>query len=282
MPAVFLGVFGALIGSFLNVVVYRVPQRRSVVSPPSACPHCGTHIRGYDNIPLVSWIALRGRCRDCAAPISARYPLVELAGGLAFAGAAVWFMLVRWPLHVDAANGLSGASATTVVAGILELLAFLYLTAISIALALIDLDTRTLPNRIVLPAYAVGAVLLGSSALLSGHPGALLGAAIGGAALFAFYFLIAFASPKGMGFGDVKLAGVLGLFLGYLGWGPLAVGAFAGFLVGGLYALGLIALRRAGRTSGIPFGPWMLLGAWIGIVAGAPLASDYLALFGVS
>ncbi|WP_374009666.1 A24 family peptidase [Leifsonia sp. LS-T14] len=268
------GVFGALIGSFLNVVVYRVPAGRSIVSPPSACGSCGTEIRPYDNIPVVSWLALRGRCRTCRSAISVRYPLVEAATAGAFALVAWWF----WAGPQAPAAG--GAHA--LVAGLLTLVAFLYLTAITIALALIDLDTHRLPNAIVLPSYVVGLVLLGAAALVAGDPVALVRAAIGGAALFLFYLILALVYPGGMGFGDVKLAGVLGLFLGYLGWAPLVVGAFAAFLLGGLFALVLIATRRAGRGSGIPFGPWMLAGAWVGILAGPTIGSAYLALLGLA
>jgi leader peptidase (prepilin peptidase)/N-methyltransferase len=161
-------------------------------------------------------------------------------------------------------------------------IAFLYLAGVSIALALIDLDTHTLPNAIVLPSYLVGAGLLGAAGLLSADYPALLTAAFGGVALFGLYFLMALIYPGGMGLGDVKLAGLLGLYLGYLGWGPLVVGAFAAFLLGGLYALVLIALRKAGRKSGIPFGPWMLAGAWVGLFFGNTAWSGYLSLFGLS
>ncbi|MGO4301098.1 prepilin peptidase [Leifsonia sp. RAF41] len=268
------GVFGALIGSFLNVVVYRVPAGRSIVSPPSACGSCGTEIKPYDNIPVVSWLALRGRCRTCRSAISIRYPLVEAATAGAFALVAWWF----WAGPQAPAAGGTGA----VVAGLLTLVAFLYLTAITIALALIDLDTHRLPNTIVLPSYVVGLVLLGAAALVAGDPMALLRAVIGAAALYVFYLILALVYPGGMGFGDVKLAGALGLFLGYLGWAPLVVGAFAAFLLGGLFALVLVVTRRAGRGSGIPFGPWMLAGAWLGILAGPTIGSAYLALLGLA
>lgn len=271
---VFAGVFGALIGSFLNVVVYRVPAGRSIVSPPSACGSCGSAIRPYDNIPVVSWIALRGRCRSCRSAISVRYPLVEGATAVAFAVVAWWF----WA-GPEAPEGRGGAA---LAAGVLEVAAYLFLAAISIALALIDLDVHRLPNAIVLPAYGVGAVLLGTAGLLAGEPGALAGAALGGAALFVVYLLLALAYPGGMGFGDVKLAGVLGMFLGFLGWGPLVVGAFAAFVLGGLYALALVALRRVRRGTGIPFGPWMLAGAWLGILAGPSIWSGYLSLLGLA
>lgn len=273
MPAVIVGVFGSLIGSFLNVVIFRVPTGRSIVSPPSACTRCGSRIRGYDNIPVLSWLILRGRCRDCRAPISARYPTVELATGLFFAAVTIWALY---------GQRMIAGSTLGVIAGLAQLLAFLYLAAISVALAMIDLDTHTLPNRIVLPGYAVGVVLLGASGTLSGDGGALLRAGVGMAAMWLLYLTMALAYPGGMGFGDVKLAGVLGLFLGFLGWQQLIVGAFAAFIFGGIFSLGLLALRKANRRSGIPFGPWMLGGAWIGVFFGAPIVTGYLALFGLA
>jgi leader peptidase (prepilin peptidase)/N-methyltransferase len=159
--------------------------------------------------------------------------------------------------------------------------AFLYLAAIAIALALIDLDTKRLPNAIVLPAYPVGVALL---ALASWNPGgasdwpAFVRALIGAAALYAVYFILMFAYPAGMGFGDVKLAGVLGLYLGWVGWGALVVGWFAAFVVGGVFSIALLAAGRATRKSGIPFGPWMLAGAAIGIGFGEPIWSAYLSV----
>lgn len=270
-----IGVFGLLIGSFLNVVVYRVPAKRSIVSPPSACPHCGAPIRWADNIPVVSWIVLRGKCRDCCAPISARYPLVELGTGVFFAAVALWFLLTRLP---DAA----WTDLPTTLASALALIAYLYLAAISVALALIDLDTHTLPNRIVLPGYVVGAVLLGGSGLVAGDFAALATAAIGAAAMFLLYFLLALAYPRGMGMGDVKLAGLLGLFLGFLGWEAIVVGAFAAFLLGGIFSIVLVTLKRASAKTAVPFGPWMLLGAWLGILFGSDIMGTYLGLFGIS
>ena len=273
MPAILLGLFGSLIGSFLNVVIFRVPAGRSIVAPPSACGSCGARIRGYDNIPVVSWLVLRGRCRDCGTRISARYPLVELGTGLAFAGITIW-SLERWggPLAFDART----------LGSMLAMIAFLYLGSISIALALIDLDTHRLPNAIVLPAYAVGAILLTGAALGLHDPAALGRAAIGLGAMFLLYLALALARPGGMGLGDVKLAGVLGMFLGFLGWGELVVGAFAAFVLGGLFGIALLLSRRATRRTGIPFGPWMVVGAWVGIVAGGAIADAYLSLLGIA
>jgi len=273
MPAIVIGGLGLLIGSFLNVVIYRVPNGRSIVSPPSACGSCGARVRSRDNVPVLSWLLLRGRCRDCRARISARYPLVEL-GTAVFFGAVACLVL---------ANTTSATllDATGLAAVILTLAAFLFFAAISVALALIDLDTHRLPNSIVLPAYPVGAALLTAAALAAGEPGRLVTMAIGGAVLFAAYYAMASLYRGGMGFGDVKLAGVIGLYLGWSGWGELAVGAFGAFLLGGAFSLVLVLTRGATRRTAIPFGPWMILGAWAGIFAGDQIATAYLALFGL-
>ncbi len=251
---------GLLVGSFLNVVVWRVPRGESVAHPPSACPRCGHRIRVRDNVPVVSWLLLRGRCRDCQGPISPRYPAVELGTALLFAAVAAW----------------TGASWT--------LPALLYLAGVAVTLSLIDIDTRRLPDVIVLPSVVVGLALLalatwapGSSA--TGHD--LARALVGGAALFLVYVALVLAYPRGMGFGDAKLAGVLGLYLGWFGWGALVVGWFGAFVLGGVFALVLVLVGRAGRGTAVPFGPWMLAGAAVGIVAGGDVASWYVGLFTV-
>ncbi|WP_144711493.1 A24 family peptidase [Curtobacterium pusillum] len=266
----FSGLIGVLVGSFLNVVIHRVPAGLSVVRPRSSCPNCGSAIRSFDNVPVVSWLLLGGRCRDCRTPISPRYPLVELATGLLFAVVALW--------TVSGRQSMPAADS----ASILLVLAFLYLMAISVALTMIDLDTHRLPNAVVLPAYPVMLTLLAAASALSGDWGALLRGVSGMFALAAVYLLLALAVPGGMGFGDVKLAGVIGLALAYLGWGPLAVGSFGAFLLGGSFAIVLVVTRRAGRRSGIPFGPWMVGGAWIGIFFGAGIWNSYLALIGLA
>ncbi|MBO0900371.1 prepilin peptidase [Cellulomonas sp. zg-ZUI222] len=259
MPVILLGIaalLGLAIGSFLNVVVWRVPRDESVVRPASACPSCGHAIRARDNVPVVSWLLLRARCRDCGEPISVRYPAVELATCVLFV-LGTWWLLGRpdglWLLPV-----------------------VWYLIAIGVALTLIDLDVHRLPDRIVLPSYVVVGVLLALASAGTGQWDALLRAAIGMAALWTFYFALVMIYPRGMGFGDVKLSGVLGMVLAWFGWGPLVVGAFAAFLCGGVFALGLVVLRRAGRKSQVPFGPWMLLGATIGVVAGQQIWDAYL------
>ncbi|MER3390267.1 MAG: prepilin peptidase [Microcella sp.] len=270
LPAL-AGVLGAAVGSFLNVVIHRVPAGLSVVHPPSACPVCSSPVRAYDNIPVLSWLILRAQCRDCGAPISARYPLVELGCAVAFVGVAV-ALGPQWVPDLLFADLL----AQLIVLG-----ALLYLAAISIALAAIDLDVHRLPNLIVLPAYLVGAVALTAAAIATGDLVSVSRAAAGAGILFAVYLVLALVAPRGMGMGDVKLAGVLGLFLGWFGWDALAVGSLAAFLLGGIYGVILILARRARRTTGIPFGPWMLAGAWVGILFGEPIARGYLAAFGL-
>ncbi len=259
LTAVLSGVLGLLIGSFLNVVVWRVPRGESVVSPPSACPRCGHAVRARDNVPVASWLALRGRCRDCAAPISPRYPLVE-------GGTGALFALV---------GALVGPSW--------QLPALLYLAAISVALTLIDLDVHRLPDAIVLPSYPVVVGLLVLAAVDPGGEadwGAFGRSLAGGAAMFAVYLLIVLVYPAGMGLGDVKLAGVLGLYLGWAGWSSLVVGWFAAFLLGGVFSLALLVRGSAGRRTQIPFGPWMIGGAAVGLVAGEAVGSWYLSLLG--
>jgi leader peptidase (prepilin peptidase)/N-methyltransferase len=204
--------------------------------------------------------------------IPARYPIVEGLTAVAFVVAALPFLPAL----------LGATDARSIVAAALQLVAFLYLAAISMALTVIDLDVRRLPDRIVLPAYAVGAVLLGAADVLLGDFGALGTAAAGGGGAFLLYLILALAKPGGMGLGDVKLAGVLGLFLGQLGLPQLFVGLFAGFLLGGLFGAVLMVVKRAGRSTAIPFGPWMLAGAWAGVLVGEPLANGYLSLVGLA
>lgn len=263
---VFAGLLGLVIGSFLNVVIARVPVGASLI-PDSRCPQCEALIRAWQNVPVVSWIALRGRCAACDEPISRRYPLIELATAVLFAGVAAWTLLVLEP--------------QTVISGILLFAAFAWFGAMSIALTAIDLDTFRLPDAVLLPSSAAIAALLVVTALSTGDLLPLVRAMIGGAALFAFYFVLRLARPGGMGAGDVKLSAVIGLVLGWLGWGPLVVGAFAAFVVGGVFGIALMVRRRATRRSAIPFGPWMLIGAWIGILVGTPVSAWYLQLIGV-
>jgi leader peptidase (prepilin peptidase)/N-methyltransferase len=247
-------VIGLLVGSFLNVAIWRVPRGESIVRPPSHCAACDVAISPRDNVPVLSWLLLRGRCRHCGSSISARYPLVEL-------GTAAVFVILALRFGWAAA-----------------LPAFLYLGAVGVALAVIDLDVKRLPNAIVLPSYVVAAVLLGAAAVVTSDPRSMGRAMLGMVVLFLLYFVLVLVYPAGMGFGDVKLAGVLGMYLGWLGWAELAVGGFLGFLFGGVIGGALMVLRRAGRKSQLPFGPFMLLGALVAICWGGDLADLYLAM----
>ena len=252
LVAVYVVVAGLLVGSFLNVVIHRVPVGESVVSPRSRCPECGTEIKVRDNIPVVSWLLLRGRCRSCGEAISVRYPLVEIGHAL------LWLtMLIRFDLTW-------------------QLPAYLYLASVGLALAVIDLDTKRLPNALTLPSYVVGVLLLLLPAALDDSWDDYLRAGLAMVALYGFYFVLALIYPRGMGWGDVKLAGVLGLYLGWLSWGVLVVGGFLGFLLGALIGGGLMVLRRAGRKTKIPFGPFMLLGALLAILWGQQWWDSYL------
>jgi leader peptidase (prepilin peptidase) / N-methyltransferase len=263
---VFAGLFGLAVGSFVNVVAYRVPAGRSLLTP-SSCPSCGAPIRAWQNIPVASWLLLRGRCASCREPISARYPLVEAVTG-------AFFALLAW--YVPAVLGLSGIPA------VLVWLAFAWFAAASCALVLIDLDTRRLPNVIVLPSYVVGLLLFSLACVFGADWWSLLRAVVGMVAMYFAYGLIRLIRPDGMGGGDVKLAGVAGLFLGWLGWGSLGVGWLAAFLLGGVFGIALIVGGRARRDTAVPFGPWLLAGAWVGIWFGGWIWHSYAALTGLA
>ena len=236
--------FGAVIGSFLNVVIHRLPRGESLVRPGSRCPACERPIRPYDNVPVASWLLLRGRCRNCGVRISARYPLVELVTALAFTGVVL-------------ARGLDA-----------ELWALLPFVAMLVAVAGIDLDHRIVPNKILLPAAVWG--LATAVALRSDMLGEL---AIAGAGAFTFLLVAALAYPAGMGMGDVKLAGVMGLYLGY----AVAPALFLAFLTGAVVGIATMAREGAGaRKKGIPFAPFLALGGLVGVLAGPELVDLYV------
>ncbi len=261
--ATFAGLFGLAIGSFLNVVAHRVPLGMSLSRPPSSCPTCGTTIAPRDNIPLVSWLLLRGRCRHCGSPISIRYPLLELACGLLWLGS----FLALGPSWV--------------------LPAYLWFGSATLALIATDLEHHRLPNRIVFVGLTVGTVLLAAGALLDGQPLTRVGwAALAGLAYFGFMLVLAIAVRGGFGFGDVKMAAMLGLFVGYqpllasVGFvevfGSLTIAGFGAFLVGGMVAAALLAARKRGRKQEIAFGPAMIVAAWVAVIWGSPLFMAYI------
>jgi len=245
-------VLGLMVGSFLNVVIYRVPAKRSVVTPRSACPSCGTELANRDNVPVLSWLVLRGKCRTCSTSISARYPLVELGTGVAFALLAVRF-------GPDAA-----------------LPAYLFLAAGLIALSAIDLDTYLLPKAVVYPTLGLTAVSLLVAAVVASDGRGVAEAAAGGVIAFAVLFVIHFVSPRGMGFGDVRLAGVLGVALGWIELPVVAVGLFLAFLLASVVGVALIATGVRGRKDKVPFGPFLALGAYLAFFVGTPIIDLYL------
>ncbi len=241
-------VAGLLIGSFLNVVAYRLPRGESLSHPGSRCPGCGAPIAPYDNIPVVSWLLLRGRCRRCGEPISIRYPLVEATTAVLYA-----LVVIAKDDALDIALGL------------------LLVTAL-VPITLIDLELRLIPNRITLPA-AVAAVLAAVILDVSFVPEQLIaGAAAGG-----FFLLAALAYPRGMGMGDVKLAGMLGLYLGR----AVAPAIFAGLIAGVVVGAVIVARKgaREGRKTAVPFGPFLALGGVFGLFAGDAIMDAYLSRF---
>jgi len=250
--SVLCGVLGLAVGSFLNVVVWRVPRKESVVRPRSHCPSCDTQLAGRDNVPVVSWLALRGRCRTCSTGISVRYPLLELCCAALFALTAVRF-------------GLSAA-----------LPAYLVLAASAIALSAIDLEHRLLPNKIMFPtAYAL-LVLLLLAALAEGEPQRIVWAAIGGVGSFALFFALHFIAPGGMAYGDVRFSFVLGMAVGWVGLGLVPFFLFVAFLTSAVTGVVYAVVTGKGLKASIPFGPFLAVGAELAIFVGRPLVDAYL------
>jgi leader peptidase (prepilin peptidase)/N-methyltransferase len=243
MEIALAAVLGAIIGSFLNVVVWRLPRGESLVSPGSRCPGCGAAIAPYDNVPVLSWLLLRGRCRHCGARISPRYPAVELLTAAVFAA-------------VVAVRGFDD-----------DLVLELPFVASLIALAGIDLDHKLLPNKIVYPMAVYGLV---ATAIVDS--GDLVEHLIAGAGGFLFLFVAVLAYPRGMGLGDVKLAGAMGLYLGL----SIVPAMLVAFLTGSLVGLGIIAREGAqARKKAVPFGVFLALGGIVGVLAGPELIDLY-------
>jgi leader peptidase (prepilin peptidase)/N-methyltransferase len=248
LGAVLAFVGGALIGSFLNVVAYRLPRGESLARPASRCPSCGTPIKPYDNVPVLSWLALRGRCRSCGTRISARYPIVELVTGLLCAAVVV----------------AKGADSDAWLGLVFVLLL--------VPITLIDLDVRLIPNVLTglgaVAAFAIQAIV---------DPDALVEAAIAAAAAGGFFLVAVLAYPRGMGLGDVKLAAMMGLFLGRAVAPAIFVALISGVLVGAVIIARVGAEK--GRKTAIPFGPYLALGGLVGLFAGDAIVDWYLDTF---
>jgi len=249
---VLLGVVGLLVGSFLNVVIVRMPDGQSIVSPPSRCPECETPIRPQDNIPVVSWLLLRGRCRSCGNPIPAGYPLVELANAVLWVLAGLRF----------------GASWT--------LVPMLVLFSTLLAQSVIDLELYRLLDKITFPVLGVSVALVAVVSVVEGDPDRIGLAVIGGLAYCLFLGIPAFLMPRGMGLGDVKLALLLGLFLGWIHPLLIMFSLILSCLLGIVVGVGVLVARR-GKSQPFPFGPWLALGCILAILFSQPLLDIYFA-----
>jgi len=238
--------FGLVVGSFLNVVIYRLPRHESLVRPGSHCPGCDTPIHWYDNVPLVSWLVLRGRCRECKTRISYRYPAVEAVTGAGFV-LAIWRFDVSWPL----------------------LVAWAFIAAM-IAIAFIDYDHMIIPNGIVLP----GAVI-GLAASIAIHPSRWWVYLVASAGAAAFMFALVMLWPGGMGPGDVKMALFMGAVLGV----GVIVGLFAAFLFGSIAGVFMMVVLKRSRKSKIPFGPFLAMGSVLALFLGEQIIAAYMSLF---
>lgn len=240
---------GLIIGSFLNVVAYRLPRGESLVSPGSRCPSCETHVKPYDNVPVLGWLWLRGRCRSCHEPISARYPVVEAVTGTLYVAVVV-------AKHDDPGQMALGLALVTLL----------------VPMTLIDLDVRLIPNRLLAP-FAVLAIAL----TLAFDSGALVESLVAGAAGFTFFLVAALLHPRGMGMGDVKLTGVLGLYLGRAIAPAIFIALIAGVVVGAVLIARLGTAE--GRKAAVPFGPFLAVGALVALFAGDGMVDGYLDRF---
>jgi leader peptidase (prepilin peptidase) / N-methyltransferase len=251
--AIFAFGLGLIFGSFATVVAYRIPRQEGIVTGRSKCPSCGHEITALENIPLISYVFQRGRCRHCGARISPRYPLIELVTGLLFAASVI---------HYD-------VTAQAVVYA-----AFFW---VLVVLTAIDLEHKLLPNRIVYPSFIVGSIGLVVAAAIDGEFDRLQDAALGVVIFGGFLFVVAFIVPAGMGGGDVKLAFVLGEFLGYAGGiGIVLVGMFTSFVLGALIGVVAMIVTGGNRKMQVPFGPFLAGGTVIALMWGRPVLEAYL------
>lgn len=245
-----LAVFGLAVGSFLNVVIWRVPRKLSVLRPRSQCPACGTPISPIDNVPLVSWLCLRGNCRHCGAPISPRYPLVEVGCAVLFGAAEARF---GWTW---------------------ELPAYLVLFAALLTISVIALEHNHVPNRVLALLCAAAVLLLGLAAVGEGDGKAFGRAVLAGAVAYGGMSVANLVFTRGTGTGDVTVSFVAGMYLGWLGWGEVLVGLLMAFLLNAVIGDGLVSLRLRGAGH-IPFGPVLALATVITVLWGEPIVRWY-------
>lgn len=245
ITALLAGVLGVLAGWWTTLAIYRLPRGERILHSWPRCESCHDYLAGKDLIPVLSWLVLRGKCRSCAAPLGYRSLALELGTGLLFA-----VLVLRMGMSV-------------------ALLAYLYFAAVCVALFVIDIRVHRLPDVLTLPSYLVIGALLLVDTVTTGSWSALLRAGVGMVVLFGAYYVLAVVAAGALGFGDVKLAGLLGLLLGWSGWYTLIAGGVLGFVYGGVFSLLLLVFRCADSKTRIPFGPFMVLGALTAVLLGA-------------
>jgi len=246
--------FGLVLGSFDNVAIFRIPEGKSLWAPRSFCPNCGYTIAWYDNIPVVSYLVLRGRCRNCSKSISWRYPLVELVSGLLF-------------LAVFAKVGFQWTA---------ELLPYLFMVTVLIIVSAIDLQQQIIPNKVMYPSIVVALVAMGIVSLVRGDYHIITDSLVGFAVIAVPWALLSLVFPRGFGMGDAKLAAFTGTILG---WRSELIGFFIGIFLGAVAGVILMAGGKKGRKSRIPFGPFLAAGAFVALFWGQAIWDAYLSLF---
>jgi leader peptidase (prepilin peptidase) / N-methyltransferase len=256
---------GLAFGSFGNVIVFRARMPKANLISPSCCLACGAKISARDNVPVISWLLLKGKCRSCGAPISPIYPAVELATGVLF----VAFVNLPSPLG-DSRNETDWAT------GLLVAVALCWLACAGVALAAIDFRDFRLPNQLVFSLYVVAAVIFLAASFIQVDFGAMLRGLLGAGISLLIYGAIVLIAPSGMGVGDLKLSGALGLYLGWFGWGSLFLGWLFAFGLGALFGLGILLFKRVKVRTAIAFGPWMIVGAFLAVLFGNSIWEAYL------
>lgn len=259
----FASLYGLLFGSFANAVAYRVPTGETLWSR-SHCPKCDSKITAWQNIPILSWIALKGKCANCKNPISIQYPFVEFLTMVLFGGVAYWVTTLGFDL----------------IPTIILTIVLCYFAFISVVLSIIDLKLKLLPTKLIYPTIAVSLIGLSIVALLLGDYSRILWMIVGSVGTFVIYFLIWWFFPKGMGYGDVRLSLLTGLILGWFSIGHALIGFMAPFIILSVVLLPLMIFKVVGRKTEVPLGPWIILGTFVSMVLGDIIIDFYLSLGG--